>query len=144
MRTHNDVGSKRTRNGKKTTLELRFVIEEAVEKITNPLLVDDEKSKKPYWNRFRLCWRLPKNQHKRPKAKTVTMMLKDNAAHKSRHPENVRRVFNALRNDVNTELGHIQSVFRNKEISPLSQCLEVGGRLVMISAILVMGSTIPS
>jgi len=116
--------------GIRTTLELRFVIEEAVEKVTNPLLHHVEGKNRYRWNRFRQLWRKPNNAKGKVKGKSIAKTLKKYSESKSRHPNNVTRIFQALRIEVNRELEHIQSVFRNKIPS---RCLEVGGRLVMIA-----------
>lgn len=104
-----------------TTLELRFVIEEAVEK---------QKEQRDGRKNLHDIWRPDHNKpYQRLNYKKKEKSLKKYEETKSWHANHVMRVFQALRIEVNNELGHIRSIFERE----IGQCLEVGGRLVMIA-----------
>lgn len=118
--------------GIRSTLELRYVIEEAVEECVR---ADASKEKKPKkegkkntFDQFRQIWKWP---HRKPLArKKKEKLLGQYEERKLRHASHVMRCFQALRIEVNNELQHIQSFF---ERGIPEHCLEVGGRLVMIA-----------
>jgi len=119
-----EIHGKRRPVGIQSTLELRYIIEEAIESATN--LKENELDEKDPFKKFRAIWQYSK----RPPKKKIERLRQRYEERKSRHPNHVMRVFQALRIEVNNELQHIHSVFHFKIAS---QCLEIGGRLVMIA-----------
>ncbi|KAL7541988.1 hypothetical protein ACHAXR_011922 [Thalassiosira sp. AJA248-18] len=117
--------SEAKRGGIRSTLELRYVIEEAVESETTRKETKKDENK---FQKFRSIWR---SQSKRPYSKAkMSKLLQKYEQHKLRHANHVMRCFQALRIQVNNELEHIHSIFQQKIAS---QCLDIGGRLVCIA-----------
>lgn len=120
--------------GIRTTLELRYVIEEAVEaclkadKSKAREMKPKKEGKKHSHEQFREIWKWPLRKPLARKKKEK--LISQYEERKLRHASHVMRCFQALRIEVNNELQHIQSFF---ERGIPSHCLEVGGRLVMIA-----------
>jgi 16S rRNA C1402 N4-methylase RsmH len=130
-----------------STLELRYIIEEAVERCISKAQDDNDASKQDYegnipreympatkqqkvkkkksnFDQFRVLWHPPTSRTKREK------LLFQYKERRVRHSNHVMRCFQALRIEVNNELEHIQSFF---QLNIPRQCLNVGGRLVLIA-----------
>ncbi|KAL7526473.1 hypothetical protein ACHAWF_001786 [Thalassiosira exigua] len=115
--------------GIQTTMELRYVIEEAVENVKMQLTTDPKENihQQDKFARFRAIWKSP---FKSPRKESK--LLKKYEEHKPRHSNHVMRCFQALRIESNKELQHVMDVL-SPSSSPISQCLEVGGRLVVMA-----------
>lgn len=111
--------------GIRTTLELRYVVEECIAAVLAAEGVEPKERFPP--KKFYAMWRAPT---KRLPKRTKDKLIKKYAERKPRHVNHVMRVFQALRMEVNDELLHIQSFF---DMGIAERCLEVGGRLVMIA-----------
>ena len=110
---------RRERVGIRSTLELRYVIEEAIECMNGA-------DKSGPFRKFKAIWKRPK-VYSKPK---MDKLLKKYEQRKLRHAPHVMRCFQALRIQVNNELDHIQSIF---QLKIASECLNVGGRLAIIA-----------
>ena len=133
-----------------STLELRYIIEEAVERCISKEQDDNDastqenrgntpreyipatkqqkgKKKKSNFDQFRVLWHPPPYPLSRAKREKLLFQYKERRV---RHSNHVMRCFQALRIEVNNELEHIQSFF---QLNIPRQCLNVGGRLVMIA-----------
>ena len=106
--------------GMRTALELRFAVEDALEKVFPSKRIHNARTK------FRKML-MTRSSKKLAKAFAV---VKRYAEVKSRHARHVARVFRALRIEVNDELEHLRAVF---ERGAGARCLEAGGRLVVIT-----------
>jgi len=145
---------RRAKQGINSTLELRYIIEEAVDKcITLNEDIDDEpeieidtnkryqtistpttkptkqvdKKRRKKFESYRAIWNSPKWLG--PKKKK--QLLSQYQQRKVRYANHVMRCFQAIRIEVNNELEHIKSFFRQFEDSEES-ILQVGDRIVVI------------
>mmetsp|Transcript_34470 Transcript_34470/g.83405 ORF Transcript_34470/g.83405 Transcript_34470/m.83405 type:complete len:452 (-) Transcript_34470:348-1703(-) len=123
----------------RSTLELRYIIEEAIEKIVskeNKKQKTKKAGKKHDFDQFRMIWQSPpktfgKSRPPPPLAKKKKeKLLSQYEERRIRHANHVMRCFQALRIEVNDELEHVRSFF---ELGIASRCLEICGRLVVIA-----------
>jgi 16S rRNA C1402 N4-methylase RsmH len=146
------------RGGIRSTLELRYVIEEAVEGIvasinakTSSREENDGDSfkkggKRVDFERYRAIWHPPSIGRMSLSWQKTNKLLFKYEERKPRHPNNVMRCFQALRIAANDELNHIETLFESMLAPPLSSssssspssspsgcCLAIGGRLVAIA-----------
>jgi len=149
------LGGRRAKQGINSTLELRYIIEEAVDKCitlnedtdddpeieidankryhtittptTKPTKQVDKKKRKKFESYRAIIWNSPKWLG--PKKKK--QLLSQYQQRKVRHANHVMRCFQAIRIEVNNELEHIQLFFRQFEDSEES-ILQIGGRIVVI------------
>jgi len=124
-RSNEQKREKKAPTGIRTTLELRYVIEECIASIQADVGIEPKEHFPP--KKFYAMWRAPT---KRLSKRTKEKLIKKYAERKPRHTNHVMRIFQALRMEVNDELLHIRSFF---EMGIAERCLEVGGRLVMIA-----------
>ncbi|KAL3767302.1 hypothetical protein ACHAW5_001707 [Stephanodiscus triporus] len=131
----------------RSTLELRYVIEDVVEGIVASTIVgaasmddddDDNVMRKKRGNdndfeRYRSIWRPPSTPGRMllPSKRKTDKLLFKYEERRPRHPNHVMRCFQALRIAVNDELWHIESFFESM-LAPRC-CLDIGGRLVAIA-----------
>ncbi|KAL3817193.1 hypothetical protein ACHAXA_007736 [Cyclostephanos tholiformis] len=139
------------RGGIRSTLELRYVIEEAVEGIVASMNANNhytnekddrdaqkKKEKKDDFERYRAIWRPPPTGRMPLSRQKMNKLLFKYEERKPRHPNHVMRCFQALRIAANDELNHIEALFKSiLAPSPSSSspgcCLAMGGRLVAIA-----------
>jgi len=144
---------KRKKQGINSTLELRYIIEEAVDKcITLNEDIDDEpeieidtnkryltitttkptkqvdKKKRKKFESYRAIWNSP--SYLNPKKKK--QLLSQYQQRKVRHANHVMRCFQAIRIEVNNELEHVKFFFEQFDTNASSSILQVGGRIVVI------------
>ena len=146
---------RRAKQGINSTLELRYIIEEAVDKyITLNEDIDDEpeieidtnkryhtittpttkptkqidKKKRKKFESYRNIWNSPKWLG----PKKQKQLLSQYQQRKVRHANHVMRCFQAIRIEVNNELEHIKSFFQQFDTNASSSILQVGGRIVVI------------
>jgi len=124
-RSNEQKREKKAPTGIRTTLELRYVVEDCIASIHADMGIEPKEYFPP--KKFYAMWRAPT---KRLPKRTKDKLIKRYAERKPRHANHVMRVFQALRMEVNDELLHIRSFF---EMGIAERCLEVGGRLVMIA-----------
>jgi len=148
------LGGRRAKQGINSTLELRYIIEEAVDKyITLNDNIDDEpeieidtnkryhtittpttkptkqidKKKRKKFESYRSIWNSPKWLG----PKKQKQLLSQYQQRKVRHANHVMRCFQAIRIEVNNELEHIQLFFQQFDNEEES-ILQIGGRIVVI------------
>jgi len=115
-------------DGIRTTLELRYAIEEAVEQAMMAKGGGVGKSSDPAFKKFRQIWH-HSNGRTLPQAKK-TKYMKQFEERRLRHPNPVMRVFQALRIEVNSEIDQIAMLLQG---SAPTTCLGIGGRLVVLA-----------
>ena len=145
---------RRAKQGIYSTLELRYIIEEAVDKCiflnediddepeidltsnkryhiipttTKPTKQVDKKKKKKFES-YRAIWNSP--SYLNPKKKK--QLLSQYQQRKVRYANHVMRCFQAIRIEVNNELEHIKLFFQQFDTNTSSPILQVGGRIVII------------
>ncbi|KAL7489095.1 hypothetical protein ACHAW6_014695 [Cyclotella cf. meneghiniana] len=120
--------SKTDSKGIQSTLELRYIIEEAVSRHTaeGTRKSEEEKGK---LERYRKIWRHnPAGALSPQKRRMKLIPLYEKQ--KVQHADSVMRCFQALRIETNDELKHLESFLQSNAIRDV---LNVGGRLVMIA-----------
>ena len=105
-----------------STLELRYVIEDAV---ANHKGIERKKTD----IKDRLIWRT-NQQGGRKSNKKILEKTRKYIKKKVKHTQHLMRCFQALRIETNDELGHLKSFMSNSDIHDV---LSIGGRLVMIA-----------
>ena len=120
---------KKSNDGIRTTLELRYAIEEAVELAMKPNGggVEGRRDDSTF-EKYRQIWHRS-NGRTLPQAKKRKYM-KQFEERRLRHPNHVMRVFQSLRIEVNSEIDQIAMFLQG---SAPTTCLGIGGRLVMLA-----------
>lgn len=116
---------KRGPKGIRSTLELRYIIEEAVDELV-PRSRNNLKQKQKF-RQLKAIWRPPKKEATMARKKEMIRKFEER---KVKYGEHTERVFRALRMEANGDLDHLGSIFENDGVE---QSLETGGRLVVIT-----------
>ena len=119
---------KKPNDGIRTTLELRYAIEEAVEQAMKANGGGVGRGSDPAFDKFRQIWHRS-NGRTLPQA-TKTKYMNRFEERRLRHPNHVMRVFQALRIEVNREIDQIAMFLQG---SAPTTCIGIGGRLVMLA-----------
>lgn len=114
-----------------STLELRYIIEDAISKHCNTIqrtTAQHLKRKEDRHARYRKIWRHQEDMVKSTHIKQLTKKYEEDKVVKADH---VMRCFQAIRIETNDELKHLESFLSN--LDTLNAVLNVGGRLVTIA-----------